>query len=155
MNLNTYNLPDSYRTYMAARDPAVDAYYTFRERKRPLKDTKTYCLWSQRTLEEKQPVIRTPYYQDYWAQKLMARRRETREAFAFGHAADGDGVLFFHPEDHGMGNRAERQRPPARRHFCRFPRTRHLRPRRRSAQLLLKPPAPTAKMPRLPGTGRL
>ena len=102
MNLNTYNLPDSYHTYMAARDPAVDAYYTFRERKRPLKDTKTYCLWSQRTLEEKQPVIRTPYYQDYWAQKLMARRRETREAFAFGHAADGDGVLFFHPEDHGI-----------------------------------------------------
>ena len=60
MNLDTYDLPDSYRAYMATRDPAVDAYYTFRERKRPQKDIRTYCLWSLRTLEEKQPVIRTP-----------------------------------------------------------------------------------------------
>ena len=102
MNLDTYDLPDSYRAYMATRDPAVDAYYTFRERKRPLKDIRTYCLWSLRTLEEKQPSILTPYYQDYWARKQEAKRVENKAAFAFGHATNGDSILFFHPENHGV-----------------------------------------------------
>lgn len=97
MNLANYDLPESYRTYMADRDPAVDAYYTFRERKRPLKDARTYCLWSLRTLEEKQPSIRTPYYQTYWNKKQQAKHLENKEAFAFGHATDGEGVLFFQP----------------------------------------------------------